>query len=208
MAKLTSGILGPVSGKIGGIVGANWKGTRYARAYVVPGASNTAAQLAQRARFAEVIIPAKYFVTRIFNPYYDKFLSKVSGFNRYVSENIPKAPAYTAIPNHRVTSGPLFPGSGLVTTYSTATGAVSLVWDPALGIDGTADDVAIAWARHRPTGVVYFAANEQRSTGMSAITAPAGLTATDFDCGVFFAQMSGTLVSKISSNLSDTAAAA
>ena len=208
MGKLTSGILGPVSGRIGGVVGASWKGVKYLRSYVVPGASNTAAQLAQRARFAALIIPAKYFTTRIFNPYVDRFLTRQSGFNRYVSTNIPKAPSYTPIPNHQVTSGPLHPGSGFAAIYATSTGVVALAWNGDLGVDGLNTDVAIGWARHRPSGVVSFSADVTRNAETVTFAAAAGLTATDFDCGVFFAQMNGALVSKISTNLVGTASAA
>lgn len=208
MGKLVSGILGPVSGRIGGVVGASWKGVKYLRSYVVPGASNTLAQTQQRARFAAMIIPAKYFTTRIFNPYVDKFLTRQSGFNRYVSANIPKAPLYLPVLNHSVTSGPLHPGSGLAAVYTTGTGSMAVTWTASLGIDGLATDVAIAWARHRVTGVVTFSADGERADAAATIACAAGLTATDFDVGVFFAQMNGALVSKISTNLAVTASAA
>jgi hypothetical protein len=207
MGKINSGILGPVSGRIGGVVGARWKGQPYLRSYVVPGASETDLQVAQRARFAYVVASAKFFVGRVFNPYYDKFLSKVSGFNRYVSSNIPKAPAYAAIPNYVVTDGPLYPGSDLEGTYNDGTGTILCTWGTELGIDGANSDVAIAWARNRATNTVYFSANGLRYDGAATIASIAGLTATDFDLGVFFAKMNALLVVKISRNLSAEATA-
>lgn len=209
MGKINSGILGPVSGRIGGVVGARWKSQPYLRSYVIPGASNTALQIAQRARFAYVVASAKYFVGRVFNPYYDKFLSKVSGFNRYCSNNIPKAPGFVAIDNYTVTDGPLYPGSSLVATLDAVAHEVEIAWDPALGVDGANDDVSIAWVRDRVSNVVMFAADATRATGPVQITSiPVGWVATDLDCGVFFAKMTGTLVTKISRNLSVTAVAA
>lgn len=208
MAKLNSGIMGAVSGKVGGVVGARWKGQAYIRAHVVPGLSHTDLQVAQRARFAYVVAAGKYYVGRIFNPYYDKFLSKVSGFNRFISENIPKAPAYTEITNFTVTRGPLHPGSTPAATYDDGTGVVAFSCTTENGIDGSAADVKIAWARNRVNNITWFGADATRADIGISISCYAGLTATDFDVGCFFAKMNGSLVVKISTNLSCTASAA
>jgi hypothetical protein len=207
MAKALSGIMGPVSGKIGGVVGARWKATPYFRAHVIPGASNTDLQVAQRDRFAYVVQAGKYFVGRIFNPYYDKFLSNVSGFNRFCSNNIPKKPSYTPITAFQITDGPLYPGSALHVHYTTGSGAVVATWGAEVGVDGASGDVAIAWVRHRPTNAVDFSANTVRSAGTVTFAASSGNTATDYDCGVFFVKMTGTIVTKISRNLSVEATA-
>lgn len=209
MGKINSGILGPVSGRIGGVVGARWKSQPYLRSYVIPGASNTALQIAQRARFAYVVAAAKYFVGRVFNPYYDKFLSKVSGFNRFVTNNIPKAPLFAAIDNFQVTDGPLYPGSNLAAEFDGVAHELVIGWDPVLGVDGADDDVAISWVRDRISNVVMFAADGVRVDATSTILAiPDGWIAANLDVGVFFAKMTGTLVTKISRNLSVTASAA
>lgn len=207
MGKINSGILGPVSGRIGGVVGARWKSVPYLRSYVVPGLSETALQVAQRERFSYVVAAGKYFVGRVFNPYYDKFLSKVSGFNRFITSNIPKAPSYTPITAYQVTDGPLYPGSAAAATYNTANSEVIVTWGTELGVDGSDDDVSIAWARERLTNIVYFSADGTRDDGTVSFTSVAGKVATDFDCGVFFAKMNGLLVSKISRNLSCQATA-
>jgi hypothetical protein len=207
MAKALSGIMGPVSGKIGGIVGSRWKAIPYFRAHVKPGASNTDLQVAQRARFAYVVQAGKYFVGRIFNPYYDKFLPNVSGFNRFCSNNIPKSPEYTPITAFQVTDGPLYPGSNLHVHYTTGSGVVVATWGAEVGVDGASDDVAIAWVRHRPTNIVDFSANALRGTGTVTFAASTGNTPSDYDCGLFFVKMSGAIVAKISRNLSVEAVA-
>jgi hypothetical protein len=207
MAKIPNGILGAVSGKVGGVVGGRWKGVSYVRAYTIPGVSETDLQIAQRARFAYVVAAARNFVGRIFNPYYDKFLPKVSGFNRYITNNIPKSPDFTPITAHQVTDGPLFPAYTFVAQYNTGNGQCNCTWGTLLGLDGSDDDVAIMWARHRPTNVVYFAADGERQDGAAMAQCPTGLTATDFDCGLFLAKVNGSLVVKISRNLSVQAVA-
>jgi len=207
MGKINSGILGPVSGKVAGIVGARWKSQPYIRAYVVPGASSTDLQVAQRARFAYVVAAAKCFVGRVLNPYYDKFLSKVSGFNRVCSVNIPKSPTYTPVNNFQITDGPLYPGSGFAADYDAISGTSGITWNTELGIDGSATDVAIAWARDRTTNKTWFGADATRTTAEIIIVCDKELVATDFDCGIFFAKKVGSLVTKISRNLSGTATA-
>lgn len=201
MAKLNSGILGPISGKVAGVVGARWKGQSYVRAHVIPGASNTDAQVAQRARFAFVVIAAKYFVGRVFNPYYDKFLPKVSGFNRFVTNNIPKAPDYVPVTQYQVTDGPLYPGASPAGVYTTGTGVVAATWSTDLGVDGAIDDVAIGWVRDRGTNRVWFGADTTRVAGSMLITCDTGLLGSTLEFGVFFAKLSGSVVSKISRNL-------
>ena len=176
MARAMSGIMGPISGKIGGVVGSRWKGTPYYRAHVKPGLSRTDLQLAQRARFAYVVAAAKYYVGRVFNPYYDKFLPQVSGFNRFCSNNLPKAPAYTPILAYQVTDGPLYPGGSFLTTYNTSTGAAHATWDTGLGVDGSMEDVALLWFRDRVSNITYFFTNTARGSG-AANTHCAGLVA-------------------------------
>lgn len=208
MGKITGGVFGRMSGKVGGLVGGSWKGVNYLRQYVIPGLSQTDAQVAQRIRFSYVVAAGRPFVGRVFNPYYDKFLPRESGFNRFIRNNIPKAPAYTPILNFQITDGPLYPGSALTAVYTTGTGVMAIAHGVELGIDGADDDVAIYAVRHRPTNVVVFGTDGTRDAGTVNVTCAAGLTATDFDVSVFFARMNGTLVERLSRNLSATATAA
>lgn len=67
MAKLTSGIFGPISGKVGGLVGASWKNISYVRSKpqktIKP---PTEAQIACREKFRflqELLIPFYPYIT-------------------------------------------------------------------------------------------------------------------------------------------------
>jgi len=206
MGKILSGILGPVSGKIGGVVGGRWKNVPYLRSYTIPGASNTDLQIAQRARFAYIVAAAKPFVGRVFNAYYDKFLSKQSGFNRFISENILTPPDTGAVANPVVTDGPLYPASGGTVADDTLQEKYTVDWNTELGVDGSADDVAIAWLRDSVNNTVVFCTDGTRSDGTSELSY-ASWTHDDHatEGGVFFAKMNGALVTKISRNLSATA---
>jgi hypothetical protein len=202
MGKIVSGLLGPVSGRVGGVVGARWKSVPYLRSYTVPGASRTDLQAAQRNAFGFTVAAARPFVGRILNPYYDKFLSRVSGFNRFISENISKyVPGETPeLPLAMVTDGPLYPGSGLAgvwNTYSTMT----VTWNTEHGVDGSDADVAIAWVRDPVSNAVAFSANATRVDGTVDVEDATLDELPAVDIGVFFIKMTGSVVTKISRNL-------
>ncbi len=209
MGKILSGILGPISGRIGGVVGARWKSVPYLRSYVVPGASRTDLQSDQRDRFGYMVAAAKPFVGIVFNAFYDKFLSRESGFNRCIKTNIPTTPNMPPVALLMVTDGPLYPGSGFVSNYATTTGVCNIVWGTENGVDGSAGDVAIAWIRNKATNLVKFAGALVRGDGSTSITGlPTGGVNTDYEGGVFFAKMKDTLVLKISRNLVGACSAA
>ncbi|WP_449440019.1 DUF6266 family protein [Pedobacter steynii] len=67
MAKLTSGIFGPISGKVGGLVGASWKNIAYVRTKPQKTTKPpTAAQIASRGKFRfvnELLVPFYPFIT-------------------------------------------------------------------------------------------------------------------------------------------------
>jgi len=203
MGKIPSGILGPVSGRIGGVVGGRWKNTSYLRSYVVPGYSGTDLQLSQRSRFGYIVAAAKPFVGRIFNAYYDKFLSRVSGFNRCISENIQESGEMAPVRNLIVTDGPLYPSSTLLCTDTNNDGTWNVNWSTELGVDGLATDVAIAWLRDPDDNEVIFSANAVRSSGAVTCGNSSWVAAnhTTLDCGLFFSRVVNGLVSKISRNL-------
>jgi hypothetical protein len=203
MGKLRSGILGPVSGKVSGVVGASWKGISYLRGYAVPSPSDTELQQAQRSDFAVAVSAAKPFIGPVFNQYSDRFISRRSGYNKFVSDNIKKVDESDEIPLPVVTQGPLYPGAGLNGTYVTGTGTLNITWDAALGVDGADTDVAISWMRNKATNEVAFAALETRVDAASSVTSSAfiGKDLADIEAGLFFAKMNGALVAKISNSL-------
>nr|WP_068887812.1 DUF6266 family protein [Pedobacter panaciterrae] len=67
MAKLTSGIFGPISGKVGGLVGASWKNIPYIRSKPQKTTKPpTVAQIANREKFRflnELLVPFYPFLT-------------------------------------------------------------------------------------------------------------------------------------------------
>ncbi len=88
MGKITQGILGPFSGKCGGIVGGSWKGIATIKGYQ-PQVSNpkTASQIANRSKLAFVVAFAQSILATMIKPLWDRFQSGMSGYNAFVSVN-------------------------------------------------------------------------------------------------------------------------
>lgn len=206
MGKILSGVLGNVSGKIAGVVGASWKGTGYLRAYAKPGNPNTGPQQVQRTAMRIAVAAAKPFVAPVFNAYYDRFVKGMSGFNRFVKSNIKSITVGGLIELPIVTSGPLQVAQVTVATYNPTTGVVIITWDGSHGVDGLDTDPIISWARIPSTSIVQFAAGAlTRNILGSALTIQAGLTAADVEVGAFAVQFkpnSPTIVAKISNSSS------
>lgn len=194
--------MGGIRGKVGGVVGGNWRGVDYLRAYSKPGYSNTDAQAAQRTAMGYVVAAAKPFVGRVFNTYTDKFLSRLSGFNWCVRENMAIARSAGVVADLKITSGPLYPGS-LVSAVRGVSNTV-ITWSTDTGVDGAAGDVAIAYLRNHETNVVAFAVDGTRGGATATIANIAAAVVGDVHAGVFFVRMNtaGDVVERISTNLS------
>jgi len=89
MGKIKQGILGGVSGSIGGVVGSSWKGINVIKSKPQSVANpKTAGQVAQRGAFAAVVAFATIILAGIIKPLWDRFQVAKSGYNAFVSANI------------------------------------------------------------------------------------------------------------------------
>ena len=202
MGIIQSGILGPVSGKISGVVGARWKDKAYLRGYVKPANPNTAAQQTQRTKFSDCVFFAKPLVGQVFNQYTDKFIKNMSGFNFFIKRNIDIFDWDVAFSACKLTEGPLSPVLNGNFTYSGTT--VTMPWTANNGNNGEDDDGVFGLIYDEGTGFFYFASAEvDRSVETMAITVPAGLTVTDLKGFIFVSQYIGTVLSMISNNAYD-----
>lgn len=199
MAKLRSGILGQLRGKVAGVVGAQWKHINYIREYVLPANPNTALQAAQRTKMADVVAFCKPLVGPVFNAYTDRFYKEMSGFNAFIRSNIAifdGSPDYTAI---FATEGKLSNILVSVATYDTGGPDITIQYLANLGNNGSNDDAVYAAAYHVPTGFWYFpSAEAARDDLLIEITVPSGLTATDFETYTWAIKYQNTLVNLIS----------
>lgn len=85
MGKINQGILGGVSGKVGSVVGASWKGIPTVRVHQ-PIVSNpkTADQTIQRDGFKFITGVASSILSNVIKNFWDRFAVKMSGYNAFI----------------------------------------------------------------------------------------------------------------------------
>jgi len=89
MGKIPQGILGGVSGKIGGVVGSSWKGINVLKTLPLSVANpKTAKQIKQRTMFGNSVKFSKQLLGTVIKPLWDRFADRQSGFNAFISTNI------------------------------------------------------------------------------------------------------------------------
>ena len=89
MARLSQGILGGISGKIGNVVGSSWKGIAVVKSKPLSVANpRTSGQIAQRTKMTNTVDYAKSILAGVIKPLWDRFAQQQSGYNAWVSANI------------------------------------------------------------------------------------------------------------------------
>jgi len=89
MAKIKDGITGGISGKIGNIIGANWKGKNYIR--IKPAHHHdlkSEKQIAQRLKFELISSFTREFGNLIKNESWGKYAKKMTAKNLFIKTNI------------------------------------------------------------------------------------------------------------------------
>ncbi len=155
MGKISQGILGGFSGKVGGVVGSSWKGIAVMKAKPLSVANpRTALQVAQRTKFSAIVSLASAALIGICKPMWDRDAQKQSGYNAFVSSNIL---AYTS-------TGEFVPGNM----------NISLGKNTAMPIDGVTvvpnnKDVQVLWSmgdiegEQQPTDTAHMLAVNTRN---------------------------------------------
>jgi len=206
MARLRSGILGNLRGKVAGVVASQWKDKNYLREYVKPANPNTASQQVQRTKMSDAVAFAKTLVGPVFNAYTDRFQKAMSGFNRFIKTNIAIFDGTPDYPTIVLTEGVLFPIDATEASYVTGVPSLTISWTGALGNNGADDDAVYGAAYDKGTGLWYFpAAETTRDADVLAYTVPAGLTPTDLQCYVWAIQDQTGTITAISASVHEQA---
>lgn len=89
MATIKQGILGAFSGKVGSVVGSSWKGIAIMKALPASVANpKTAKQVIQRGKMSSAVKFAKEILPEVIKPLNDRFVSRMSGYNSFIQNNI------------------------------------------------------------------------------------------------------------------------
>ncbi len=204
MGIIVQGILGGVSGKVGPVIGSSWKGIHYLKSVPVSVANpRTAAQVAQREKFANVVAFAKEILSSVLKPLRDRFAVKMSGFNSFVSDNIDLFAAEMASP-----AADLIIASGkmAVTTIDTLTAtsgasAVENIWtnDSGSGFKLSDDIPYSVFVNETTEEIVFSDASGSRAEGTDVSDFSVNLEVGDVVHSYLnFLRADGTVVSNTS----------
>jgi hypothetical protein len=191
---IQQGILGGFSGKVGPVVGGNWKDINYMRSWVKPANPNTAAQQTQRTRFTTILEYARQVLSTLIQPYWDPYYSDKSGFNAIMSDWLVNSDSSNLlVAACSVSKGTLAPQT--ITSAALDGTLLSAIWTENLVGNQLTTDVAHAVVFDKANGNLYFSDGDTATTRgdeSMSITLPAGLVATNLECFFFFSQGSGS----------------
>lgn len=202
MGKISQGILGGFSGKVGNVIGGNWKGIDYMRVKAASIANpQTDGQVYQRSRFSTVLQflqPLKGFIKIGFHNY----AIKMTEFNSAMSYNIQKA-VIGVYPDFVIDfDNALISRGGLTaalnpTSDSPEAGLVQFNWVDN-SIDGNArpNDLAMVLA-YNPTRneAVFITNGAARSVGTQTLIVPNQYTGDTVHTFIAFISADGKDVS-------------
>ena len=204
MGKISQGVLGGFSGKVGNVVGGSWKGIDYMRIKPASVANpRTAAQVDQRSKFSIVLNflqPLSEFLRVGFKLY----AKKMTQFNSAMSYNLNHAvtgayPNFSIdYPNVLVSRGQLNGAIGAAAT-STNPATVDFTWvdnsGPGRSKASTTDKAMLLLYNASKGIAVYNLEGESRDTGAQSLDTPADFSGDDVEAFMAFISEDGSQVS-------------
>lgn len=195
MGVILSGILGGFSGKVGPVIGGNWKGIDYMKKYFIPSNPQSVSQTAQRTKFKTVSLLASSLLGSLINTFRNPFAIKMSGYNFFIMDFIKNASsAGLATSDCLVVNGTITKPTILSSDYTAATGDLHIVWDPNLvGNQLNTDNVSfLALDKTNNDVLTYSPSSKVFSDGDVNITLSTGLTAANVISYVWLSRGTGS----------------
>lgn len=200
MGTIKKGILGGVSGAVGNVVGANWKGIDYLR--IKPSNvsnPNTDLQSTQRLKFSAVL---KFLqpITEFIRVGFKAYAIKMSAFNAAFSYNYHNAltgsyPDFGLDYAKVLVSRGNLPGAVNPACTSTDPGKVNLTWEPnaAGGMALDSDTMLVVIFEPASTQAVYLLNAGVRSDGSAEVSVPADFSGQTVHCFISFMALGSAL---------------
>ncbi len=201
MGKINQGILGGFSGKVGNVIGGNWKGIDYMRVKPASVANpKTEGQMDQRSKFSNVLQflqPMKDFV----KVGYKNYAIKMTQFNSAMSYILKNAvtgsyPDFTIdYANALICRGSLAGVMNGAATSSVA-GAVEFTWsDNSIGGNAQETDNVLILAYNKSKGEAIFVTDGAvRTAGTQTLTVPDDFSGDSVECFIAFISEDGLSV--------------
>lgn len=212
MGTIKRGILGGVSGKIGNVVGARWKGIDYLR--VLPASVSDAkspAQITQRNKFA-IVIKFLQPITEFIRIGFRGQAVKQSAFNAAMSYNYHNAltgeyPDTVIDYTMAAVSRGNLPGAVNPVCASEEAAKVSISWEPNTSQGQAADSDVAMVVIYNPTlkEAIYSFNAGIRSDASISIDLPANFSGSDVYCYVCFVVLESALGGQARNAISNSA---
>lgn len=190
MALQTYGILGPVTQKIGNVVGAKWKDRYYFRTLVTPSNPNTASQQAYRAVFKLLVAAGRLILGSVLQPYWDPFYSGMSGFNAFMKYNIEVMDGTHDWALLIVARGSL-EGSA-ISDAALAGSDVTISFSSTASGNGLPTDSAVGIVFDSVNNVAFISTDDTRADAGTIVTVGAGRTASELKAYLFLHRGTGS----------------
>lgn len=200
MGTIKKGILGGFSGKVGTVIGGNWKGIDYMRGKAASVSNpKTDAQLDQRARFGAALAFLQP-ITPFIRVGFKNYAVKMTAFNSAMSYNLNNAligafPDYSIdYANALVSRGSLAPALNAL-AESTEANKVDFTWDDNSGqVNANTSDLAMLVVINplKKEGV-FITNGAARTEGSQALTVPANYSGDVVECYIAFISLDGTV---------------
>ena len=202
MGKIKQGILGGFSGKVGNVVGGNWKGVDYMRVKATNVTNpKTEGQMAQRAKFQTVLAFLQPNI-EFLNVGFKTDAVKMTQFNCAMSYNLKNAiigdhPDYSIDYSKALLSKGTLAGAVGAAITSTETGKVNFTWsDNSTDYNANGTDKAMLLV-YNPTlqQAIAVTNGEVRSVGSIDMNLPANFVGENVECFIAFKSADSTKVS-------------
>ena len=197
MGTIRKGILGGFSGKVGTVVGGNWKGIGYMRSLPVKVRNpRTLPQLTQRSKFA---ITLNYLrpLNALLRTSWKLYAHGQSPINAAMSYTLANA-VRGAYPNYSIDPAKVLISRGNSTPARNATafvesGVVEITWDDNSGVNSAkqTDKALIAIVNRERGEVITDSGGAERMTGMQSVEMPADWSGEPVDVYLGFISEDG-----------------
>lgn len=200
MGTIKQGILGGFSGKVGTVIGGNWKGIDYMRSKAASVSNpKTEAQLDQRARFGAALAflqPITPFVRVGFKNY----AVKMTAFNSAMSYNLNNA-LVGAYPDYAIDYNNALVSRGTLATALNALASsndpntVTFTWEDnsTQGNANATDQAMLLVLNPLKKEAVYVTNGAERSACSQTLTVPANYSGDAVECFIAFVSLDGTV---------------
>ena len=202
MGTISKGILGGFSGKVGTVIGGNWKGIDYMRS--IPASvtqPNSPAQLDQRSKFTTVIEFLKP-LTSLLRIGFKNQAVKMTEFNAAMAYNLRNAisgiyPAYAIDYANALISEGTLPEALNPTAVSAVAGKIAFTWGDNSSDGSAKGDDKVILVVYNPVKkkAVNVLGGNTRTSGSQVITLPASFSGDEVQCYIAFQNANQSVMS-------------